>query len=517
MKKIVCIVTSALCLLAISCGEEVLDKQNTDQQTTQTYFKDTNEIRSALTSAYGILQSTNLFSRERFFLHDLRSDEMAAGGGQLEAPRGQILNGSHDPSNPIITGIWTTLYRLIHRANTVIEYAPEAQFGDASLRDRFIAEAKFLRGFAYYEIYTLWGGAPIYETFATSIFGSAPRASAADVKALVIRDLNDAINVLPNSYSGADLGRASKIAAQTLLAKLYMFDGQYSEAKPLLDAVRTYGETTFGNPLMNNYFDNFTEESEYNKESIWEISYNSGGGYNWDGDGNGNGPTESWIRSQEYSAVAWRNLIPSDKLLAEYEQNDPRLRDTFWFIGDKFGDPANPVTLTENRVQGNASNFRGTPTKVSWKKYSIMYKRDPGGFFDQIGINYRVMRYADVYLMLAEAENEVGSAALAVQYLNKTRSRQSVNMPLYPTAEFPTGSKDQIMKAIMHERMIELAGEETRNFDILRWRKNGKFGANTYPEPISYFQANRYELLPIPLQELDANPNIDQSHQNPGY
>ena len=102
-----------------------------------------------------------------------------------------------------------------------------------------------------------------------------------------------------------------------------------------------------------------------------------------------------------------------------------------------------------------------------------------------------MMRYADIYLLLAECENEIGSPATkAVEYLNKTRARPSVNMPPYPTAAYPTGSKDQIFKAIMHERMVELAGEEARNFDILRWRKAGKLAT----EPISYFQANKYEL-----------------------
>src|SRR5690606_3118680 len=107
-----------------------------------------------------------------------------------------------------------------------------------------------------------------------------------------------------------------------------------------------------GNPLMDEYFDNFTEEAEYNKESIWEISYTSAGNYSWDGDGNDYGPNESWIRSQEYSAVGWRNLIPSDKLLAEFEDGDPRLNFNFYFTGDMYGDPDDPVELTDEAQRG---------------------------------------------------------------------------------------------------------------------------------------------------------------------
>lgn len=518
MKKSIFIITITCCIIAFSCSEDLLTKENKNAQTTETFFKNTAELKSGVTGVYAILQSPDLYSRERFFLHDLRSDDMASGGGGLGAGFNQILNGSFDVANGTVGANWRGLYRLVHRANAIIAYGPEATVTDAAIHNRLIAEAKFLRALAYFDLYTQWGGVPLYTTFAASLDGASPRASVDEVKDLIIQDLTEAIEILPNSYSDADRGRVRKIAAQTLLGKLYLFDGDYDLAKVQLDAVRTYGETTFaGNPLMDLYFANFTEEDEFNKESIWEIVFNSSGGYNWNGDGNGSGPTESWIRSQEYSAIGWRNLIPSDKLLAEYEVNDPRLNDNFYFVGDEYGAPGARKVLTADVQGGNTSNFRGEVTKVSWKKYSVMYKLDPGSYYEQIGVNFRVMRYADVYLMLAEIENEVGSAALAIDYLNKTRQRPSVNMPLYPTTDYPTGTKDQILRAIMHERMVELAGEEIRNFDILRWRKNGKFGANTQPEPLSYFVAPKFQLLPIPLSELDANPNIDQADQNPGY
>lgn len=511
------IIAFCVCVfISISCDEDLLIKQNTNKQTTETYYTTINEISTAVNGIYAVLQSNNLGGREWFFLHDLRSDEFATGGGQLETPRNQVLIGTHDSGNAVLTAVWTGSYRLIHRANAVITLAPEAEIAETSLRDRLIGEAKFLRAWQYFQLYGFWGAVPVYETFATSLEDAQPRASIATVKALIVSDLNDAIGVLPASYSGNDLGRATSIAAKALLAKVYMFDAQYAEAKPLLEEVIAAGEAAAGGTaLMDDYFANFREEDEdeYNKESIWEISYTANGNYNWDGDGNDFGANESWIRSQEYSAVGWRNLIPSDKLLAEFEDGDPRLNYNFYFTGDEYGDPADPVILTDGDQRGNSSIFKGVEQKISWKKYSIMYKLNPGGYWDQIGINHRVLRYADMYLLLAECENEIGSPTLAVEYLNKTRARPSVNMPLYPTAEYPTGNKDEIMEAIMHERMVELAGEEVRNFDILRWRKAGKFTE----DPISYFQPNKYELLPIPLGEMDANVNIEQPDQNPGY
>lgn len=511
MKKISIILITISLLTAFSCGEEALEKTNKNSVSTDSYYKTQQEILAGVNAAYALLQGGNLAGREYFFLHDLRGDEMATGGGQLEPHRLQVLVGSHASANGVLTDVWTGLSRLIHRANVVITSAPEVEGADAATIDRYVGEAKFLRAWAYYQKLGFWGGVPIYTTFATSIDDAQPRATPEEVKALIVEDLTDAIAKLPASYSGADRGRATKIAAQTLLAKVYMFHGQYTEAKPLLQAVIDAGGE---NPLMDNYFDNFTEEGDYNKESIFEISFGPSG-YSWTPDANNSGTAESWIRAQEYSPIAWRNLIPSDKLLNEFEDNDPRLHDNFYFTGDEYGDPANPKILTDGQQGGNSSTYKGVTMKVSWKKYTALYKLDQGGYFDRNGINCRVMRYADVFLMMAECENEAGNSAAAIEYLNKTRQRPSVDMPLYPTADYPTSTKDEIFKAIMHERYIEFAGEQVRNFDILRWRKNGKLAG--MPDPISYFVANKYELLPIPLAELDGNPKIEQADQNPGY
>jgi hypothetical protein len=135
-----------------------------------------------------------------------------------------------------------------------------------------------------------------------------------------------------------------------------------------------------------------------------------------------------------------QNLIPSDKLIADFEDGDPRLTDSFYFPGDTFGDGSKTLVTTGgdgvtsfNIAADNATTFEGNQVKIRWKKYSIMYKTDPGGFKVNVGINYRLWRYADVLLLLAECENEVGSPANAIDYLNEVRDR--VGMPNYGTAE----------------------------------------------------------------------------------
>lgn len=502
------IITVAAALFANACGESALNKKSPNYVQVDNYYKTVDEISRAVTGAYAILQSTNLCGREWFFLHDLRSDDMQSGGGQLEAPRNQLLTGAQGPTNAVMTGVYQTLFRLVHRCNAVINNAPDAT-GDEALKKRVVAEARFLRAWAYYQLAGFWGGVPIYTGIEIVFDDAQPlaRATAADTWEFVYSELNAIQGDLPTEYTDADRGRATRGAALTVLAKAYLFNNDYAKAKPVLEAVKDIGYE-----LTDRYFDNFTEENEFNKESIFELTYTSSGNYNWDADGNTTTVNESWIRSQEYSAVGWRNLIPSQSLVNEFEDNDPRLKDNFYFLGDTYGDPGKPLTLTDDKVQGNTILYNGTQQKVSWKKYSVMYKLDPGGFWDKIGINYRMYRYADVILMLAECENEVGTPTAAIDYLNEIRNRPSVSMPEYPTAEYPCNSKAEITRAIIHERRVELAGEEKRNFDILRWRKGGKFTT----DPISYYK-DYQELLPIPQDELNNNPNITQANQNPGY
>jgi tetratricopeptide (TPR) repeat protein len=361
------------------------------------------------------------------------------------------------------------------------------------------------------ELVTMWGGVPIYTAVATSQNETQAKASEAEVYALIEQDLKAAQEVLPPTYSGSELGRATKGAAQMLLARAYMNMGDYAKAKAELQKMISSGVYK----LMDDYNDNFKEETEWNQESVFEIGYASIGDVNWAGDGDDPswGPQERTTRAQEYSPVGWRNLIPSNSLIAEFEsttkgdpKTDPRREYTFYVIGDKFNN--GQTTLTDGMVQGNTSTFESSTTKVSWRKYSLMYKEDPGGYKTS-GINHRIMRYADALLMMAECENELGSIPEALKYLNMIRARPSVQMPAYPTARYPTATKDQVFAAIVHERRVELAGEQVRNRDILRWRKNNKITIT----PVTGFNV----LLPIPQAEIDNNDKISQADQNAGY
>lgn len=518
MKKSFIIIGLLSLGLTFSCDKE-LEKTNPSVFTTDSYFSNTSELEAGVNAAYSLLTGSNLYGREYFFLNDLRSDDVASGGGQLEPARAQVLLGTLQPSNSVMNAVWLGWFRMVHRANVVLDAQNNFKTlnaNDEAKKKRIVAEALFLRGWAYYELGSLWGGVPLYTTAATKASDVGPRASQDEVFAQVVKDLTAAQIDLPASYSGADLGRATKATAQLALARVLMFKGDYAGAKTELLKIKNSGLYS----LNDKFLDNFLEETEYNKESIFEIGFDNKVGMNWDnGDGDNlswSGPRKSSIRHQEYSAVGWRNVIPSDRLINEYEtaakgdaKTDPRLSYSFYFKGDIINDGKGKLEI-DYPVQGNTSRLAGVEQKVSWRKYSACYK-NADGYYELNGINMRVMRYAEVLLSLAECENETGGTAAAVDYLNQVRSRGDVKMPAYPTKNFPTGTKDQVFAAVQHERMIELAAEQVRAKDILRWRKQGKLKT----EPFSYFTQNKHELLPIPTTELDNNPNIKGN--NPGY
>jgi tetratricopeptide (TPR) repeat protein len=487
-------------LFTLSCNDNILDKANPNEFTPDSFYKNGDQIVGAVNAVYSSLQSLDLFCREYFFLHDMRGDDVAAGGGQLETHRLQLLEGNHDASNGVLMQVWRGWYRLIHQANQVIENAPNASENvTEELKLRVVGEAKFLRALAYFDLVTIWGGVPLMDKYAKAIGEDKPRASASDVYGLIISDLETAIANLPlkGAYNDSNVGRANKEAAQNLLARVYMQRGQYDLAEPLLAAIINGGAFNEWKDIP--YIENFREENEFNAESLFEVAFTeANGGSSWDASGQGT-QTEVTFRGQEYGPNAWRNLIPSASLMEEYEKvadgdpkNDPRYNDSFYFIGDTYD---NGTRVLEN---------------WGWKKYQKIYKAENED--QRSGINMRVMRYAEVLLNMAEVQNALGNDPDAIDYLNEVRSREGVEMPPYPTANYPVNSPAEVFRAIVHERRVELAGEQIRNRDILRWRALGKLPS----DPIGYY-SDKHALAPIPQQEINSNAVLTEADQNPGW
>jgi starch-binding outer membrane protein, SusD/RagB family len=489
-------------VLMIACTKK-LDQTDQNNPTIESYFKTAEELQNGVNAVYSSLHSGNLVGREWFFTHDMRGAETNSGGAQLEAPRAELLTQpSPSSSNSVMTSVWNGTYQMINRANLVISKAPGITDDPAS-RDVTVGEAEFLRAWAYFELVTMWGDVPMYTEPVTSATGYLAKSPAADVYKQIITDLTDAVAKLPTTAS--QQGRATQGAAYAMLGRVQMQNGDYTSAKTAL--LNIYGKYS----LVPNFSDNFdgdvklgssllTSGHEYNAESVFEVSFVDKGddNFNWGYTGEGATADESIMRSQEYGIV-WGNVIPSDQILNEFEPNDPRYKFTFYESGDHIltlGGTAPGTALTENGMNVAQSKHNGVAQKRVYRKYSVLDWTDDG--FHPDGINQRVIRYADVLLMLAECEAEVGTAAQAAIYINQVRARPSVNMPPVVLT-----NHDNAIAAVMHERAVELAGEELSNIDMLRWRAKGYY-PSIRPDP----KPGQVALFPIPASETSANPLI---------
>jgi hypothetical protein len=477
----------------------VIDQNN---PTTESYFKTAAELQNGVNAIYSTLRSGNLVGREWFFVHDMRGSETSAGGAQLEAPRAELLTQpSPSPSNAVMTSVWNGCYQMINRANLVLSKAPDIT-DDVALRDVSVGEAEFLRAWAYFELASQWGDVPLYTETVSSATGYKAKSPVAEIYALIISDLTDAASKLP--AVAAQQGRATQGAAYALLGRVQMQVGDYAAAKTAL--LQDYGKYTLV-PFLHNFdgdvklgSQDITIGHEFNSESVFEVAFVDKGdnNFNWGYTGEGATADASIMRSQEYGIV-WGNVVPSNKILNEFEPNDPRYGYTFYESGDKIltkGGTEPGVALTENGMNVAQSTRNGVSKKRIFKKYSILDWTDDG--FHPDGINQRLIRYADVLLMLAECEAEVGTPADAAKYINEVRARPGVNMPPVTLT-----TKEQAIAAVMHERAVELAGEEVNNIDILRWRKKGYY-PSIRPDP----KTGQVDVMPIPSSETSANPLI---------
>lgn len=495
MKKIKYIVVVLLGIFAInSCNDSDLELTNPNQLSPETYFKNEVQVQSAVNAAYANLQTRGLYARHIFFALDNMSQENK-GNPQLEGNKVPFLNFSFDASSDIIQYYWEACYLGIAKANFVLDNADKINALPNSVlsqerKNKFLGEAHFLRAYYYFLLVPRFGALPIY-TSSTTVVGAA-RSPKEEVYKLIEADFDFASKNLL-SKSTEQKGRATKEAAYAYLGKALLYQKKYDEALAAFKNVT-------GFTLEDNFYNNFMDETEHGPESIFEIEYdeNLGVADKWGSDTTGEGVAESTLRGQEYGNLGWYNVYPSDDILDEYEPGDKRFGDTFYVPGSKYNNGANTMTTA------NFSSSAGL-RRAGWKKYQNYYKRTDENL--DSSINFKVMRYADVLLMMAECESmrAGGVQATAIGYINQVRDRADV--PLLAT----TLTKDQVFTALVHERKVELAGEQVRFDDIIRWGIANTELAGTG------FTAGKSELWPIPNRETTSNPNIKPSDNNPGY
>ncbi|GGZ75314.1 RagB/SusD family nutrient uptake outer membrane protein [Algibacter mikhailovii] len=477
-----------------SCSDKDLELSNPNQLAPETFFSTEAQVQSAVNAAYANLQTVALYGRLIWYMMDNMSHEQS-GNGQQEADKVTFADFSFDSSNGQIAEYWDTCYRGINKANfvigneAIINEIPENELSSTN-KAKFLAEAKFLRAQYYWLLVNRFANIPLRNGDFTQPEGK-PVSPKADIINLIIEDLKFATTNLL-SKNQEELGRANKGAAQAFLGKVLLYQKQYG---PALDEFKKMT----GYALENDYFDNFKEETEHGIESVWEIQYDLslGTGDKWGGPVVGQGKNHATFRGQDYGVLDWFNTYPSDDLVASFESGDKRLNGSFYFVGDTYNGGAN--TLVEGDFAENGGNVR----PAAWKKYQNYYKQVSE--VQESGINAKVIRYADVLLMMAECENEVGTQAAAVILINRVRERAGL-------AGLSTAlSKSAVFEAIVQERKVELNGEQVRFDDMIRWGIVSTELAGTN------FQSGKHELWPIPDREIATNPNVTAEDQNPGY
>lgn len=509
MKKLATLALTALLVVGLaSCDEEdLLSENNPNQLSTTTFYQNQAQAEAAVNAVYANLQTIGLYIRRYYFVYDLLAGEAAA-MGSLESDLRQFAEYTVAPSNPTLNELWDSLNRGVQRANLVIENVPnvpEAELGDA-LRNRYLAEARFLRAWYLYELAVGWDEVPLLTRVANQDdIEGIPAASTDEIFAVVHEDLDFAEQHLlrKDEYTEDNTGRVTKGAAAALRGKVLLFQGDYQGAAAEFEKFIDGGTYASEYHLVDEYFDNFTEESENNQESIFEVQFAAtGGSGNWSAQGSG--VYEATYRGQEYGMTSWRNVIPSPRLVDEYEEGDPRRDMNFYEPCDTYNAGQLTYYTPTSCPPPEGQNATVPDDRPSWRKYQNYYKFDVEPFAES-GINFRVIRLADVMLSLADAYIELGRTDEAVALMNEVRARPSVDMPPYPTVEYPVSTKQEALDALYHEIASEFAGEQVL-YKFLKRRP-------AYMEEwvtASSFNPSVHLRLPFPQSEVDANNALSQ-------
>ncbi len=489
MKKRYYIIIFALIstvVFTISSCKKFLNIEPPYAQDAENYFQNQSDYELALIGAYDLLQASFL----SVWIGEIASDNTIAGGESVTDTEGlhQIDQMNHGGVNNELRSVFRWNYAGITRANYILEYKDNIDFPG---KDHLIAEARFLRAFYYFELVKFFGDVPLVvdQRLGVEEVSKLPRTSAADVYAQIEQDLISAASIL--DVSNVVKGKATKGAALALLGKAYLYQNKWSAAATAFDEIINNSWYT----LIPDYADLFSVTNENNSETVFDVQYSGleGGSYGCLVCLEGNaGPGFQGIRQYNGPVYGDGNSynLPTQNLYDFFPSNDSRRDYTILDIDAFIATQANPQSISYAIGAGGHTGY-----------YNNKYIKRQG----EIGlpdndltspVNYRVIRYADVLLMSAEANFQNGNSSLAEQYLNEVRARSGVAPMSGITID-----------DIYNERRLELSCEGHRFFDLVR--------TNKASSSIDGFSSGTHELFPIPQIEIDlAGGNWSQ---NPGY
>lgn len=453
--------------------------------------------------------NTTFFSE--WFIGDIVSDDALKGGQSVGdmADVYDLENFKTNSNNTLLLEFYRAQWQGIARCNLALQEIPKMKNDSiltVRLQNRLLGELRFLRALYYFRLVRIFGGVPkVTEPILSSANWQQNRASVQEIYNLIISDLEVANAGLwkKSEYEPEDLGRATKGAAQAMLLKVHLYNKNFIDAKRWGDSIIMSNEYR----LVENFADNFTLAGENGPESVFEIQYMEEPTSDY-GEGFGfTRGTFSVILTRSRSSKlggGWGFNKPTNNLYNAFEPGDPRRDLTI----------LNP---TDSEIETPAQEIYLGSRFVSLK-YAMMYP-DRSYFLlthpTRAPINTKVIRYADVLLMYAEASCELNQLTAAKNALELVRARARGNKPVLPPFPYGSFSDNQadLRKAIRHERRVELAMEGHRWFDLNRWgiakEVMDAYKASESVEVqqhMATFIKGKHELFPIPSAEIDLNP-----------
>jgi hypothetical protein len=486
MKKLIYSLLALVSIVTLPSCEKFLSVDPPYAQDAENFFQTPEDYERALVGAYDLLQGSFL----SLWIGEIASDNAIAGGESVNDSKGlhDIDNMTHGGVNVELRNLFRWNYTGITRVNYILENQDNIDFpGKAHI----LAEAKFLRAYYYFELVKFFGDVPLIidKRIGIEEARSIPRAPKSEVYAQIEADLIAAAAVL--NATPAQKGRATKGAAKSLLGKAYLYQNKFTEAAAILEEVIESGQYS----LYQDYSQLFSVAAEGNSETIFDVEYSGleGGSYGCLICLEGNAAV-GFQGIRQYSGPVYGDgnsyNLPTPELYAAFAPIDPRRAATVLDIEAFIAAQPNPASITYAIGAGGHTGY-----------YNNKYIKRQG----EIGlpdndltspVNYRVLRYADVILMAAEANYQIGNASRATQLVNQIRQRAGI----------PGASINAIEKVYL-ERRLELSGEGLRFFDLVRTGQAAQF--------IPGFVVGKHEVFPIPQVEIDlAGGNWTQ---NPGY
>jgi len=515
-----------IALFSFGCSEDFLQYDQRGVQTVESFYQTDDQVLEALTAVFDEWQGGMGFNY--VYMLNALSDESYAGGGARGDNSGileELNEYRFTPTTSAISGYYSWMYNCINRSNLVIDNTVP----DTDNKAMFVAMAKALRGYAYFYLSNLWGEVPLVLHELNPDEYNQPRTSMAEINAQIEQDFTDAIAVLPlrSGLPAKYEQLLSKGSVQAMLGKHYLYQEKFAEAASVFQSVIDSGE--YG--LYPDFSKVLRKESEHGVESVFELNFSSSLSYaSIFGPEAGiggwvvmNGPRPEYLPAPTFFMLglfpySWGFINPHKEMYDAYIAAGDSVRLASTIVG-----PNELAAIGSAPYQTPAGFVPYGSDGYLDMKY-LGYTSEGSGAdgwtqFSNVGTNVRMIRYADVLLMAAEAYNRSGNDDKAKTYINEVRARVSLD----PVSS--TGAN--LFEDIKTERKLELSFEMVRYMDLQRWgdayealKDQGKKvpnGSGGYYEPQEAgYDQGKNELLPIPEYEMTVNTALE-GQQNPGY